>query len=79
MIFELNFLPAIGMKEESCNLQHVREMRVNICGIKIHTCNDAEKVSKLVKVQTGAKVLEISVAKDNHACMPSFSYEVAGT
>ena len=54
-------------------------MRVNICGIKIHTYNDAEKVSKLVKVQTGAKVLEISVAKDDHACMPAFSYEVAGT
>ena len=54
-------------------------MGVNVCGIKIHIYDDAEKVSKLIKVQTGAKALEISVAKDDHACMPAFSFEVAGT
>ena len=36
-----------------------------------HLRHNAEKVSKLVNVQTGAKVLEISVAKDDHACMPA--------
>ena len=55
---------------KSCNLQ---KMKVNICGIKIHMYNNAGKVSKLVNVQTGAKVLEISVAKTiMHACLHFF-------